>query len=301
MTADQTADVLAVIPTTAWSEPLARAVLSTQGQTAGAVTAVVVHDGPPDDDLEEKVRRLGGDVLCTGRRAGANAARNLGWRGRDSRFVAFLDADDFWLPDHVRSLKGALDVGGRVSFGRSLVLSPSGATVAPTRLPDPGERIGDYLFIRRRLRSDQARAQTSTLFTTRETLEAVPFDESLTRHQDWDWLLRVEHCFGTGSVVACPDVVSAYERRGGASLSATGCWQTSATWLGSVESSLSSRAAADFAFAVVAATGAKERSWASLQAALCYAGRASWRALAVTAGLWGQALLDTASGRLSRG
>ena len=59
---------------------------------------LVVDDGSTDDSVEVVARY--GDALTLIRQANAGAAvaRNTGMRARRGRYIAFLDADDVWLP-----------------------------------------------------------------------------------------------------------------------------------------------------------------------------------------------------------
>ena len=70
--------------------------------------AVVIDDGSTEDltwvdSFDHRVRRL------RQANAGLSAARNIGIEQGTSRFVAFLDADDIWLPDKLSEQLAALE------------------------------------------------------------------------------------------------------------------------------------------------------------------------------------------------
>ena len=60
------------------------------------------------------------------------------------------------------------------------------------RFIGPDDRIGDYLFRTSTPYQGETLLHTSTLLASRSLLVAVPFDEGLWNHEDWDWLLRAE-------------------------------------------------------------------------------------------------------------
>ncbi|MFL6373267.1 MAG: glycosyltransferase family 2 protein [Pyrinomonadaceae bacterium] len=64
---------------------------------------IVVNDGSPDKDkFERAIRPLLEDIIYIRQRnSGAGPARNLGIEHARGEIIAFLDADDVWLPDHL--------------------------------------------------------------------------------------------------------------------------------------------------------------------------------------------------------
>lgn len=91
---------------------VAEAVASVLGQTHAEVELIVVDDGSTDGSQEivgELASRHPGRIrqLYTGR-VGPYPARNHGLRAARGDFVAFLDADDWWLPATLEKLHAAL-------------------------------------------------------------------------------------------------------------------------------------------------------------------------------------------------
>lgn len=80
-----------------------RALLSIAAQTTKPIEVIVVDDGS-DDGTEEAARAVASEMgpikLIVIRQAhgGAGAARNRAIQAASGRYVAFLDADDEWLP-----------------------------------------------------------------------------------------------------------------------------------------------------------------------------------------------------------
>ncbi len=89
---------------------LARAIESARDQTyTGEVEIVVVEDGSSDQTPAALARYTGRVTVVEGPRRGVSAARNAGVRAARGELVAFLDADDAWLPEKLERTIAALD------------------------------------------------------------------------------------------------------------------------------------------------------------------------------------------------
>jgi len=97
------AGVSVIVPLHNKGRYIGRALNSVFAQTYKDFQVVVVDDGSIDDgpDIVRKYRdrRL---RLIQQANAGPGAARNRGIRETTGRYVAFLDADDEWLPDFLK-------------------------------------------------------------------------------------------------------------------------------------------------------------------------------------------------------
>jgi hypothetical protein len=97
-----------VVPLYNKAEVVSRAVHSVLGQTRGDFRLVVVDDGSTDGGADRVP--VGPRVtLVRQANAGPGAARNRGLREGASPFVAFLDADDEWLPGFLDTTLSALE------------------------------------------------------------------------------------------------------------------------------------------------------------------------------------------------
>ena len=96
-----------VIPVFNGAAYVGQAIESVLNQTPPPDEIVVVDDGS-SDSTAEVVQRY---PVQFHRQAnqGPGAARNLGIRESSGEFLAFLDADDLWLPDKLRLQKAAFD------------------------------------------------------------------------------------------------------------------------------------------------------------------------------------------------
>lgn len=110
---------------------------------------------------------------------GPAAARNTALREARGELIAFLDADDVWVPGALQRLARSLEARPEVQF-------VIGATEL-VRMPQPGAPVGELAVL------SPARVSfflPATLFR-RSVFERVGLlDESLTFGEDSDWFLR---------------------------------------------------------------------------------------------------------------
>ncbi|MBI1309348.1 MAG: glycosyltransferase [Proteobacteria bacterium] len=98
------ARVSVIIPVYNDIEFLPRALASIARQTLRPAEVLICDDGSPDKQVWEYLQSLGDNVegiplhIFHQKNSGAGAARNLCLAHAVGDFIAFLDADDFWLP-----------------------------------------------------------------------------------------------------------------------------------------------------------------------------------------------------------
>jgi glycosyltransferase involved in cell wall biosynthesis len=123
---------------------------------------------------------------------GAAAARNKGIREATGNLIAFLDADDEWLPEkftvQLERVSDWYDAYGDAWFSASdaLLRGDSGSTPANGDAVDFSKGVAHFLLV------GNGTLQTSTLIAPTALLQTHEFNESLHRHQDWDLLIRLE-------------------------------------------------------------------------------------------------------------
>ncbi len=101
--------VSVIIPTYNRARLLARAIRGVLSQTAADCCEIVVIDDGSTDNTADVVAEFGGRVrYLRQENAGPAAARNAGIQAGGGEFVAFLDADDTWLPDKIERQLAAL-------------------------------------------------------------------------------------------------------------------------------------------------------------------------------------------------
>ena len=93
------ADRLAtVIPTFNRGRTLRRCLDSVYSQTRRPDEVIIVDDGSTDNSVSELENDYPGINIICQENLGVSSARNAGIRAAQSKWIAFLDSDDVWLP-----------------------------------------------------------------------------------------------------------------------------------------------------------------------------------------------------------
>lgn len=223
--------VSVVIPTVGRAE-LVRSIASVRAQDyLGEVEVIVVGD-LPQGSLDPSVCSQADVVLYTGGGKRGGAARNLGMGAASKEFVGFLDDDDEWFPWKLSSQIPAfealqVDVTGTRSVYRNAVTSTTSSPVPEVPMA-AGARVSDYLFHARKPRAGRAVIYTSTLVARSEIAKRTLWDEELPRHQDWDWLDRLER--SGARITQLTDASAVIWTGSDGSISSSSDWRSSLAW-----------------------------------------------------------------------
>ena len=94
--------ISAVIPAYNAEKYITRAIDSVLNQIRPVDEIIIVDDGSTDNTAEV-IKRYGDKVQCIYQEnAGVSAARNTGIKAAATDWIAFLDADDEWLPERIQ-------------------------------------------------------------------------------------------------------------------------------------------------------------------------------------------------------
>jgi glycosyltransferase involved in cell wall biosynthesis len=180
-----------VIPAYNVAPYIAETLDSVLAQTLTDFEIIVVNDGSPDgDELEhalapyrERIRYIRQE------HRGASFARNRGVLEAHGEFIAFLDADDLWMPEYLeRQLVFLREGGYDLTYADALLFGDSplaGKTYMQTAPSD-----GPVTFLS--LIRYQCNVITSGVVARRLTLvEAGLFDEGLRNSQDFELWTRL--------------------------------------------------------------------------------------------------------------
>ena len=183
--------VSVVIPAYNAALCIAATVHSVFTQTICELEVIVVNDGSPDTPaleealapFQDKIRYLKQENL------GPSAARNAAIRVARGKYIAFLDSDDIWLPNHlarqVSLLEGPPELG--LVYANALHLvdeRPVG--VAFDNVPQADQVTFEALL------AEDCTVNTSSTVVSREALVVAGlFDESMNRCEDFDLWLRL--------------------------------------------------------------------------------------------------------------
>lgn len=182
-----------IIPAYQAESTIARALDSVLAQTVLPAEVIVIDDGSRDRTREIVNAYVRRETPCAfhlieQKNLGAGAARNRGLLASDSRLVAFLDADDEWLPKKLsRSLETMKTSSADLVSHDYLRADGENSSYIEcarnfNRRPDP---FVDY-FLRGYI-------ATSTVVASRQLLlDAGGFDPSLRAGQDYElWLAAI--------------------------------------------------------------------------------------------------------------
>jgi glycosyltransferase involved in cell wall biosynthesis len=194
-----TGAISVVLPVFNSAPVLERAVRSIRTQAGSDLEIIVVDDGSTDDSIAVLQNIAAGDMkILSQPNAGPGPARNAGIRASRGEWIAFLDADDYWLPGKLDAQMAALakdpqqafsycDYYVRDSCGRERIQKTpaSHETLLEDLLPGPG-------------------FMTDSVMVRRTCFDRVGlFDPGLRSGEDWDMWLRLSAEF-QGCRVAKP-------------------------------------------------------------------------------------------------
>jgi len=184
--------VSVIMPTYDRPQWLQRAVASVLAQTYPNVELIVANDGGAavESLLAPLDQRGQITYLRLARNLNRSAARNAALKLARGTYVAYLDDDDWYLPEHLALLVGALErAGGAVAYGfanRVTEVQREGGWVQTANEPiyrvdfqAEALLVGNFIPL-------------PCLVHRRDCLDAVgAFDEELITHEDWDLLIRL--------------------------------------------------------------------------------------------------------------
>ena len=160
-------------------------------QTFTDFEAIVVNDGSPDTPELEKVLQpyLDRIVYIKQENKRAAAARNTAIRHARGEFLAFLDSDDTWLPDHLANQMSmfAADPSLGLTYANALLIGdPRGEIPFAELCPSHGEATFEALIVER------CQIPISTVVVRKQAVVDVGmFDERLPRCDDYDLWVRI--------------------------------------------------------------------------------------------------------------
>lgn len=177
-----------VIPTYGRPNGLVNTINSVLAQTYRDFEIIVVDDNSPDSparaETVDLMKKYADDsritYICHEKNKNGAAARNTGIKSAKGELIAFLDDDDIYCPNKLKTQKDFLDknpeYGGVYGWHKK-----SGIDYKPVSQGD----------LTQKLLMCEAMAPTSTLMLRKDKLlEIGGFDEGYRRHQDIEMLIR---------------------------------------------------------------------------------------------------------------
>jgi glycosyltransferase involved in cell wall biosynthesis len=195
-----------VLPVHNRADVLPRAIESVLAQDLKDFELIVVDDGSSDDSAkivdafpDERIR-----LIRLDRNRGGNVARNEGIRAAQSPLIAFLDSDDRYLTNKLAFVAAEFERSPQLDLlvDSFIKVQPPGSRKAEVIRRNPV--ISDRETFRRALFTRQLWKATPAISVRRDAALKAPFDETLRRLQDFDFLIRVSefaNCASTDEVL----------------------------------------------------------------------------------------------------
>ncbi len=204
--------VSVLIPNYNYAKYVGAAIRSVQAQTLPAFEIIVIDNGSTDNSLE--VLRAFGDTirLVSQENRGQGGARNRGLQEARGEFIAFLDADDVWLPEKLeKQMKLFADPGVGLVYGGMTVVDADLNTVLPVEYMAPTRR-GDVLEIFALSSEAVVRGGESTCVIRRSVFSQTGlFDLELSISAGWDMYRKIASVCRFDFV---PKTIALYRRHG---------------------------------------------------------------------------------------
>jgi glycosyltransferase involved in cell wall biosynthesis len=177
-----------IIPVYNRADVVGDAIRSVLSQTCQDFEIIVVDDGSQDNPrgVVEAFNdpRIRFEAQPNG---GGGSARNTGIDLAQGTFVAFLDSDDVYLPQHLETMRRLLDGTTKtVGYARMIVDRGNGNTfLKPPRAILPNEHMATYLLCERGF------VPTITIVVDAAAAKRVRYSENLRAAEDTDFAIRL--------------------------------------------------------------------------------------------------------------
>jgi glycosyltransferase involved in cell wall biosynthesis len=185
--------VSVVIPAYKCADYIVATLKSVMAQSFTNYEVIVVNDGSPDTDVLERELRpyLASIRYVRQENGGPSSARNRGVQESRGSYVAFLDSDDLWLPNHLANQVEQLQKN------TALVLVYSDSLLLRDDVPfatafEKNPQVPPVTF--ESLVAETCSIGTSTTVVSRQAaLDAGGFELGRHRSEDFDLWLRIAH------------------------------------------------------------------------------------------------------------
>jgi glycosyltransferase involved in cell wall biosynthesis len=216
----QAPTVSVIIPAYNTADYIGETLESVLSQSFSDFEVIVINDGSPDTErLEKSIKPFESRIIYLKRdNGGPSAARNMGLRQARGEYVAFLDSDDVWFTDYLRSQMQVLRQNPGLDLVYTDILlfgdSPFAGKSYMELHPPKGAATFESVLV------EDCKIPTSGTVARRQALiDAGLFDERFVRSEDYDLWLRVAH---RGGRIAYQRKVLARHRIHAESLAANG-------------------------------------------------------------------------------
>ncbi|WP_339180173.1 glycosyltransferase family 2 protein [Oceanobacillus sp. FSL W7-1293] len=191
--------VSVIIPTKDREISIERAIKSVLGQTIQDIEIIVVDDNSSDNTFEsinrfKKTSHIDITYLKNEKNLGGAVSRNKGALKSKGKYIAFLDSDDEWLPNHLEAGINVIEKSEvKGVYGSFYTKDQSGETHSKNIIKKPvNMSMANYIFSR------LGDSRTSTFIFVANNFLEILFDEKQEKHQDWDLAIRFDKKYNLG-------------------------------------------------------------------------------------------------------
>lgn len=163
-------------------------------QTFKDFEVIIINDGSPDTEEFERVLQpyMSRVAYIKQKNRGPSAARNVGILRAGSEYVAFLDADDLWLPEYLNQQMRLFKQMPSLDLVYADVLQYYSSIADGVPYSQDCPSRGPVTF--ESLLTEECQIPTSAVIVRRQVVQdAGLFDEQLWRCEDYDLWLRIAH------------------------------------------------------------------------------------------------------------
>ncbi|WP_155010343.1 glycosyltransferase family 2 protein [Priestia megaterium] len=184
-----------IIPTFNRKDAVIRAIKSVLNQTYKNIEVLIIDDASTDGtkDVIKNISDVRVKYFVLKENTKGTLPRNFGIEKSTGEYIAFLDSDDEWFPnklelqlDYIKSHETESDP--ILCFTNANILINKKKTIKVKNekcfLEDD---IVNYIFEKNNF------VQTSTFMIRAEIAKQVQFDSTLTKHQDYDFCIRLQN------------------------------------------------------------------------------------------------------------
>lgn len=168
---------------------LQEAVASVRANERPASIVVVNDGGPSPAAYLPKSEAI--QVIDHARAVGRAEAMNIGVRAAETPFIAFLDDDDLYYPEHLSTLSTAAQSSSQIAYYTDAVSTFHQAAEDGTFRETKRLQLFGQDFDRELLLFDNYIPLPTLLVRREDYLEAGGFDPSFDLLEDWDFLVRL--------------------------------------------------------------------------------------------------------------
>jgi glycosyltransferase involved in cell wall biosynthesis len=207
---------------------------------------IIIVDDASNDNTKEIIQNIKDNRIRYIRHEnnlGGSKARNTGIDAAKGDYIAFLDSDDRWFPNKIKSqisaFKNYSNAEKLVSYTQFKIKTIDKINILPHRSKNEWEKVADYLWI------NGGEILTSTLMLSRSLAIETRFKPKLKKHQDLDFCLRLE-AKGANFILLEQPLTIWYNEPRSDRISKLSSYQSSLDWIQGYQGLISNKAIKGF-------------------------------------------------------